>query len=90
MKVFRVVTSNFLTHSKRNYDSLEECVEHIKRIIAKKPKWITPEDEINSWHVTVLETDDYNGLFEKIYPESLNEIEANAPSIREMKLRKII
>lgn len=91
MRVFRVITNNFLNITKRNFYSFEKAAEHINSIIKKRPSWITDEDVANSYFVQTFETNNFpEGYFEKIFPEMDDGKEPMLPSIREMKDRGII
>jgi hypothetical protein len=67
--VYQVTTGNWLPSSKKIFNTIEECQEHIKKIIALKLDWINDTHINESCRITMINTKDLPE-YRKIFKES--------------------
>ena len=91
-RVYQVITGNWLHRSKKIFNSIEDCMAHIKKIVDMKKVWVTYYQAHSSYHITMIDTDEmpqYKKIFKEhaeIRPPSWEKPEQKPIEMAEMTI----
>ena len=77
-RVYQVITGNWLHRSKRIFESIEESIGHIKKIVDMKADWVSHSQALMSYHITTIDTDELPE-YRKIFKEHAEIRPPDAP-----------
>jgi hypothetical protein len=86
MKLYQVITGNYLNNTKRIFQRESAACRHIREIIKRKPKWVSLEDVNNSYRVTIIDTAECP-QWDSVFKVSDKEAPPEAPKKNELSKR---